>query len=228
MTGEMADLFSDPGDRGALSYHTGIIQEFNLGDGTNTVLVAGSPLDDLSLLNLGDAVNLDVGDVVGIIKFQNSMFIVGRIFKPGSGALYSGALSAFSETLTASGYGLTTSEVIQATNTRVTPAWANAVIIMASLHATGRNDRGAQDYMRVRVHMDLGVASGDGGEIFAQGDPSPNPSYATASASWAQAGLLAGGSTYTIAGKVRSTNGAWTAHADNHMDLTYTIISTKV
>jgi hypothetical protein len=62
-----------------LAFHQGVVVAWDAIAGTNKVRVLGEDMDDLPSL-IGSEVGLvRAGDVVGLIRFQNTMFVLGRI-----------------------------------------------------------------------------------------------------------------------------------------------------
>lgn len=222
-TEELAPLVVPPGDAD-LDFRAGTVLAWNPTTGQNTIDVGGAPLQDLPMLSIGDTVNIAVGDTVALLRYKSTMYIQGRIVQPGSGVLATSAILPATATASAGGYSITT-ELTKVSVELTAPDWSNAVTVFATLHATGRNDRGVTDYMYCRVRI-----NGSGGaQQFGQADASPNPSYATVSTSYSASGLLPGGTSFLIEGTVNSNTGAtWSAHGLNQCDLTYSVIYFRV
>lgn len=206
---EMADL----------GFHQGTITAWDAQTGENTVQVAGSELQDLPMLSIGDTVDLAAGDTVGLLRVKSTMFIVGRIVLPGAGVLATSAIFPETGTVSASGYQVPTSETTVVTTSLTTPEWSNAMTVFATLHATGRNDRGVIDFMFVRVRINGTSGAGQFGTA-----QSPNPSFTYVSASFSESSAIAGGTEFAISGLVNAQGGAWTANSLNQCDLTYSVI----
>lgn len=127
------------------------------------MLVNGGLLTDLPLLNIGDTVNLAVGDVVVLMKMKSAWAIMGRIVVPGGAALNSSASVSFADLKTTGIIALTTSVVSYAPVTLAVPAWANRVALTAT--STGLMTNGsptARRYISVSVKVD-GVSNIGGG-----------------------------------------------------------------
>lgn len=66
-----------------LSFHQGLVVAWDALAGTNKVRVRGTDLDNLMSL-IGSEVGLiQPGDVVGVLRFQTTYFVLGRIEAPG-------------------------------------------------------------------------------------------------------------------------------------------------
>lgn len=93
----MDDLVSllarpEPGPAQPVGYRQGVIISYDQTTGANQVLVGGTTVTDLPLLNTSEALLLTPGAVVGILTAGPSWFIIGRVTVPGT----ADALSALS------------------------------------------------------------------------------------------------------------------------------------
>lgn len=72
-------------DRGKpVGFRQGVIVTWDPDDGSNTVLVGGTVVEDLPMFNTSEASLLAPGDVVGLITFGQSWAIMGRFVYPGT------------------------------------------------------------------------------------------------------------------------------------------------
>jgi hypothetical protein len=85
-------------------YHQGVVEAWDSIAGTNRVSIAGQAIDNLPVVTTSDSIMLAPGDVVIVLKFQFSFFILGRVAVPGAGA----ALQIRAETDPATGYTAST------------------------------------------------------------------------------------------------------------------------
>lgn len=227
MADELGRLLAQVSDAASASssfdFRVGVVESFDSATGANVVRVRGADIPNVPMLNIGDTVNLTAGDNVVVLKYRTGYFILGRVVHPNSEALATGAVLPATGTVSVSGYGITTTSDVVASVTLTAPPWSNAVSVFASVSGSGRNNRGVVDFLYHRVNIN----GSDGAEEFGQGDASPNPSWANATASFAGSGLLPGGNSFDIQAKVRA-GGAWTAHATNQCDLTYSVMYLKV
>ncbi|PRX48689.1 hypothetical protein B0I33_104507 [Prauserella shujinwangii] len=82
---------------GDIGFHQGVVTAWNASTGENTLTVAGGVVNNVPVLTTADSIMLNVGDVVGLLRFKSTYFILGRIAPPGGGAAMSmrtGELSA--------------------------------------------------------------------------------------------------------------------------------------
>ncbi|MFI5561500.1 hypothetical protein ACIA2T_19655 [Amycolatopsis japonica] len=68
------------------SIHSGVIQSWDEVSGVNTVLVNGTVLSNLKVIQSGIGLTYFPGDVVTIMRKQSVYFILGRVAAPGTGA----------------------------------------------------------------------------------------------------------------------------------------------
>lgn len=73
------------GGRAPLGFHQGVIETWDETDNSNSVRVQGNLFTDLKVLTTSDTIMLGPGDVVGILRFQTTYFVLGRITAPGAG-----------------------------------------------------------------------------------------------------------------------------------------------
>jgi uncharacterized protein YodC (DUF2158 family) len=94
-----ADLtpFLSPFDPPPLSYSQGVITAWNVQTGENTVRVNGADIYDVPMLNITEALVLRSGMVVGLLRSNNSYFMLGRIVVPNSPDFFSGVMPNISE-----------------------------------------------------------------------------------------------------------------------------------
>ncbi|HEY0638721.1 MAG TPA: hypothetical protein VGD67_13810 [Pseudonocardiaceae bacterium] len=88
---DLAPLFG--GDPPGLTFHQGTILTWNAQTGQNTVAVAGAVLTDVPMAQQGpEALTIRAGQVVTLLGWRSSFWILGRVATPGSGAFFSGAM----------------------------------------------------------------------------------------------------------------------------------------
>lgn len=85
-TGEMPDL----------GFHQGVIIAWDVQTGDNIIRVAGSDINDIQMLNSTESLVLERGNVVGLLRFKNTYFILGRIVTPNTPEYFSGLLPTVS------------------------------------------------------------------------------------------------------------------------------------
>ena len=69
-----------------MGWHTGVILSWDEITGVNSVQVQGNTVHNLKVVTAGAGVVLTVGDTVGILRYQTTYFILGRVAAPGAGA----------------------------------------------------------------------------------------------------------------------------------------------
>lgn len=80
---ELAAAINDPGSP-RVGFRQGTVIEFDTSTGKNTIDVGDAQLEDVPCLNVTDAVGMLPGMVVGLLTFQSSWWIMGRIAVPGT------------------------------------------------------------------------------------------------------------------------------------------------
>lgn len=61
-----------------IGFHQGVVVEWDTVGNTNSILVVGSLIENVSILSAG-AIMIGVGDVVGLLRVRTQYFILGRI-----------------------------------------------------------------------------------------------------------------------------------------------------
>lgn len=77
---------SAQGGTKALGFHQGIVESWNESTGANSIRVNGNLFTDLRVLSTSDSIMLTAGDTVGLLRFQTTYFVLGRIAAVGAGA----------------------------------------------------------------------------------------------------------------------------------------------
>lgn len=93
-----------PQESSAVGFRQGVVVSWSQQTGANQVLVGGSLMTDLPMLNISDALLLNAGDVVSILTFGSgakSMGVLGRFAVPGTAAALTSlaALATVSNTI---------------------------------------------------------------------------------------------------------------------------------
>ena len=71
-----------------LEYHTGYVVAWNSITGENTIRVLGSIVQDVPVLSTSDSVLMDVDQVVGMLRFKSTYFILGRVTPAGQSNVF--------------------------------------------------------------------------------------------------------------------------------------------
>src|SRR5688500_2317523 len=87
---EVADLIalglSPPAGPRDISMYIGVVLAWDQSTGSNEILVDGTQLPDLRVLQSGIGMDYNVGETVVVLKKQTQYFILGRVSAPGAGA----------------------------------------------------------------------------------------------------------------------------------------------
>lgn len=79
VTGSLASAGRNGSSDSEISFHQGKILSWNGSGGTNKIEVAGTALDNLPVLVSAGIVALREGDVVGVLRYKTSYFVLGRV-----------------------------------------------------------------------------------------------------------------------------------------------------
>lgn len=218
---DLADLITGLSIDPDIGFHSGRIVSWDPATGTNTVDVAGGLLPDLPMLNIGDTVNLAIGDTVGILRYRSTMFIIGRVTVPGSGIIASQAVEFESKTPTGAGFALSTSDAVVVTAAMSPPPWANRALVHATLNADARNTRGVNDAMLASVWIDA-----FGGSQLLTDVDAGQTGYIGASHAIAAA-IFPGTESFDVTGRMMTNGAAWTSDPINRAVLSVSCTYTR-
>jgi hypothetical protein len=79
-----------------VGFRQGVVVAWDQETAANTILVAGATLTNVPIINSFEALSLEAGDVVGLLTFGSTWFVLGRITVPGAGQAAT-ALNALSD-----------------------------------------------------------------------------------------------------------------------------------
>jgi len=197
-----------------LSFHQGLVKQWNQSTGENVVEVGGTELPDLPALNISDLVIISPGDAVGILKYKSTMFILGRIVLPNSDQLGNAAIAFASNSASAFNFAMTTTETTKASITLVAPTWADEALVSANVHLTAQNTTAGIDFAYISPHIN----SVGGHQIFTQNGAGD---WQEVSSSWQRVitppfpTLPDGVPGITVECKANSLVANWTAQPEN-------------
>jgi hypothetical protein len=206
-------------------FHQGVVQAWNDSTGESTINIAGSAIEDIPMLNIGDTINLAVGNVVAVIRYRTSYFILGRVVIPNSGAFATAAVEFEIVFANASNFAIPTVDATVVSFDLTVPPWANQALVQVNHQLTGFNQHLTelgQIYTSVWITT-LGASSSQN----AQPVPAPNV-IATAYASLADTGAVTPGGTINVVGRAMSFHGSFPADLRNQGHLTGFAIYTRV
>lgn len=89
-------LAGNTGEMPELGFHQGIVVAWDIQTGENIIRTAGTDVVDIQMLNSTEALVLEPGHVVGLLRFKNTYFILGRIVTANSADYFSGLLPTIS------------------------------------------------------------------------------------------------------------------------------------
>lgn len=216
---DVTPLLGDPARAkpAEVGFHQGLIQTWDATTGENTVLVNGALVSDLPILNTGEAVALRAGHVVGLLRFQTTYFILGRITLPNDPQFASASVAFESAGAEGSGFGITTSISAQVGVNIPVPAWADEAIVMIVGFCNLSNSRAVAD----SAFFEVGAEGGSGGaasQTFAAtgAQGSQHTMHASSRNLFDAAGFFGDG-IINVQGRANSVGANWTAVASNYM-----------
>ena len=72
------------GGKAGVGFRQGKVLSFNVDTGANTIEVGGAVLHNVPALNVTDAAGLEPGMIVGLLTYQGTWWIIGRVARPGT------------------------------------------------------------------------------------------------------------------------------------------------
>lgn len=166
---DIASLFG--GDPSDLGFAQGLVVAWDEETGTNAVNVKGTNLTNLPALHLGEFVILAPGDVVALLRFKSTYFILGRVILPSAPDRNRASLDFTAAGQSQSNFNMTVAGNVRAMATITVPDWADHVLIHATGDATFANRAASVQFVFGRIDFTTGTGSGGGGENFTQLDP---------------------------------------------------------
>jgi len=207
-----------------LDFHQGLVQTWDQDTGANVVIVAGSEVVNLPVLNSSDIVIINPGDTVGILKYRNTYFILGRIVLPGSNQLGNAAIAFGASTKRNTNFTITTNALATSASDVVTalidvPPWADEALVLVQMDATLTNTTAGLSFVAIMPTINGIVGTGliedaVAGEITSM----------SASASQIVSNP---GSQINFTGRATAT-ATWTANVNNHAYIQATAIFRRV
>lgn len=146
------------GTDGALGFHQGVVDAWDSITGANTVRVLGTTINDLPVLSTADSIMLTEGDLVGVMRFQATYFILGRIAPPGGGAALSTRQAFDGSTVSTS--NSTYTDLGGPSTTDVYVGSSRRVMVFFSAQITAGN---AYGHASIAVSGASSIAAGQGG-----------------------------------------------------------------
>lgn len=153
MSGDDLTPFLMPGPKSDVGFHSGVVVTWNADTGENTIEVAGAFLTDVPILNTGEAIALKAGHVVGLLRFKQTYFVLGRVTVPGSADFASASVAFGSVSAFAFNFQLSPTLLDKITADIAVPAWADQALVLATADCTGANP-GAVDIIQCAAKID--------------------------------------------------------------------------
>lgn len=203
---DLAPLLA-PAGQPPVGFHQGQVLAWNADTGANQINVAGTVLIDVPILNTGEAIALKTGHVVGLLRFNTTYFILGRITIPGASDFAAASVAFARASSSATGFTVNTTQSAKATATIQCPSWADEVLVLATAHATATNGSAGTDFLEVRARVGAGFGQNQAGRA--------QPGELThASASRSALDAVTGAS-FDVSVEVWSDIGSWGADGSN-------------
>jgi len=154
ITDNLAPLLTSS-DKDAVRFRQGTILAWDSDTGENTIDVAGATLTDVPILNTGEAIALDVGDVVGLLLQGLTWFIIGRVTPANDPQFASNSMWFTTDTGTSTNFGLSTSLSTVASVNLVFPPWVGQAIITVTGWVSLANTRAASDFAQAQCSIEF-------------------------------------------------------------------------
>lgn len=213
---DLSTLFT-PSTAGA-QLGQGIITSWDPLTGANTVDWAGGTLTNVSVLNTAEAITFKAGHVVVMLGQGGSWFIIGRVTPVGDPSFASASVAFDAENGLATGFALATTIAPKVSCTLNVPAWADEVAVIAVgacvlVNTYAPSSIATPDWGAAVVYIDGANGPSVQSGFAALGNTSKQDIQSlTVSSSRVFQPLS---STITCELQIRSTTGAWPAHASN-------------
>jgi hypothetical protein len=224
---DLAPLFGGPDTPEIL--HVGTVLAWDPNTGANTVLMAGAPVNDLPMLNIGDTTNLAVGDTVVILKQKSAFFILGRVVAPHTSAIATAAVAFGNIYSDSVNFTIATSDATVGSFSFVVPAWANQALVSVSHDLVALNATATRKLLYTSVWITaMGASSSQNTELLLETGGGLSSVLATAGASLSTSGPVTPGATITVEGRGMCFPSAVAASAGNQSHLTGFAIFSRI
>jgi hypothetical protein len=158
-----------------VDFRQGTIIAWDSATGTNTVEVGGAMLTDLPALNLGSVTVLVPGDVVGLLKWKTTYFVLGRIQVPGAPDPNRASIDFDADSHGETNFTLNATPTTKTSLSFTPPSWAGeAAVMVGQVGLAQNNGVVVQDTMAIQPFVNgvglrgmLGGAGNGGGFGFA-------------------------------------------------------------
>lgn len=206
----LAPLLTPPAQPG-LGFRQGLVVAFNANTGANTIEVGGATLSDVPMLNSGEAVALKAGHIVGLLTWQSSWWILGRITLPNSDQFASASVAFASGSGSGSNFALSITRQPKASGTLSVPPWVDEALVLVIASARAVNTSANNDVLYSKCQID----GEDGSEMLDVAIPAPSPHALASVTSQHRRVITNPGSTIAFSCLLGTNNGLWPADATN-------------
>lgn len=158
-----------------VGFRQGTVLAWDGAAGTNSVEIGGVTVRNLPVLNLGDFTILQPGDVVALLRFQQTYFILGRVIPPQSPDVNRSTLAFAQSTGFASSITVTPTMTAVASTSIAVPTWADEAMVMVMATVSTQNTATTDDIL-----MSVAYANGANGATMLT-QAAPNARVAIAS-----------------------------------------------
>lgn len=167
MNSDIAPLLAPSKGKSDIGFHQGRVISWNQSTSENVISMAGAVLTNVPVLNGTEPLTLKEGDIVGMLRFKTSYFVLGRIVIPGQSDVGTlpGLQQGVGDTETFFSIGVEKSNVAQAVFN--VPEWANQALVMCTANASVNNTSDGHRF----VYLSATVSGGWGGEMFISLEP---------------------------------------------------------
>lgn len=194
--------------------------------GTNAVEIGGTVVRNLPVLNLGDFTILQPGDVVGLLRYRTTYFILGRVIPPSQPDASRAAYDYDAAGVSQQNFAIASGGTSLAAATINPPTWAGEVMIHATTDASFTNTTAAMQYVYLSVRWESVNGSWGGGENFVQLDPGQWGHLAASAIVNLPRSSFTGGS-FTVRANMRAS-ASLDAHAANICNVNTSLVYRRV
>lgn len=163
MNSDIAPLLAPSKGKSDIGFHQGRVISWNQSTSENVISMAGAVLTNVPVLNGTEPLTLKEGDIVGMLRFKTSYFVLGRIVIPGQSDVGTlpGLQQGVGATETSFSLGVEKSNAAEAVFN--VPEWANQALVLCTANATIYNPEEAGRF----AYITATVNGGFGGYMYA-------------------------------------------------------------
>ena len=152
ISSDISTLFTK--DAPGVRFRQATILTWNPSNGNNTVDLAGGTLTNVGMMNIGEAISLKPGHVVGMLGQGSAWFIIGRITLPGDPNFASASVAFDGDFGFVTNFAITTTRTTKATVTLQVPTWADEALVFMNASAVLVNPNAANALVDLYAAID--------------------------------------------------------------------------